>query len=239
MALHILAFSMGPGPIAFFITSEMVGQNARSAAQSWTTIVQMGCRAIISAIYLPFWELLGAFAYLILFVGPLAVAAIILYFYLPETKNRNVEEVRQVISDLPKLETISSKVSTASFGRLFTSADREFRFDILCTVFLFGLSRLWNFHTLSKFTERSLCNGASEIWNNLHTMYVLGTRIYLCLAFGSIVSIKPLEFTIEEAWSCRDQTELYRRWLWTTTKQRWMGFLLIWTYQESEGSVDH
>jgi len=116
IAVHVLAFSMGPGPIAFFITAEMVGSNARSAAQGWTSIAQMTCRTVILAVYLPFQQVLGAFAYLILFVAPLAVAALILYFYLPETKNRNVEEVRHVIVNLPKLTTISAKMSNVSLA---------------------------------------------------------------------------------------------------------------------------
>jgi MFS family permease len=40
IAVFIFAFSMGPGPIVFFITPEMVSQRARSAGQSCTTMVR-------------------------------------------------------------------------------------------------------------------------------------------------------------------------------------------------------
>ncbi|KAI1732078.1 sugar transporter domain-containing protein [Ditylenchus destructor] len=46
IALFIFAFSTGPGPLCFFMTSEMVSQNARSAGQSWATLVQMTRTAI-------------------------------------------------------------------------------------------------------------------------------------------------------------------------------------------------
>lgn len=41
IALFLIAFTIGPGPLCYFITSEMISQHARSAGQSWTAFVQM------------------------------------------------------------------------------------------------------------------------------------------------------------------------------------------------------
>uniref|UniRef100_A0A914W368 Major facilitator superfamily (MFS) profile domain-containing protein n=1 Tax=Plectus sambesii TaxID=2011161 RepID=A0A914W368_9BILA len=87
IALFIFAFGMGPGPIAFFITTEMVSQRSRSAGQSCANITQMLCRGVILAIYLPLDGLIGPLSYAILFIVPLTAATVLLYFYLPETKN--------------------------------------------------------------------------------------------------------------------------------------------------------
>lgn len=65
----------------------------------------MFCRGVILAIYLPLDGLVGPFSYAILFIVPLAVSAILLYFYLPETKNRTLDEVKYEIEKLPKLST--------------------------------------------------------------------------------------------------------------------------------------
>lgn len=41
IAAHLVAFTVGPGPLCYFITSEMITQHARSAGQSWAAFVQM------------------------------------------------------------------------------------------------------------------------------------------------------------------------------------------------------
>ncbi|KAK5984465.1 MFS domain-containing protein, partial [Trichostrongylus colubriformis] len=41
ICIFIIFFAIGPGPLCYFITAELVGQAARSGAQSWTSVVQM------------------------------------------------------------------------------------------------------------------------------------------------------------------------------------------------------
>ncbi|CAP29181.1 Protein CBG09397 [Caenorhabditis briggsae] len=96
-------FALGPGPLCYFINAELVGQAARSAAQSWASVIQMLSRFVIVTAFLPMKNQLGeAWSYLILFVAPVAVSLVYLYFSLPETKNKNPFEVEEAIEDLPK-----------------------------------------------------------------------------------------------------------------------------------------
>ncbi|TKR76817.1 hypothetical protein L596_017897 [Steinernema carpocapsae] len=105
IALFIVFFATGPGPLCYFVTAELVGQRERSAAQSWNTLIQMISRAVILAAYLPMKNAIGgSFAYLILFVAPMIFAELVIYFYLPETKNRNLKQVQDAIEHLPKLK---------------------------------------------------------------------------------------------------------------------------------------
>ncbi|VDK77839.1 unnamed protein product [Cylicostephanus goldi] len=41
ICVFIIFFAIGPGPLCYFINAELVGQAARSGAQSWASVVQM------------------------------------------------------------------------------------------------------------------------------------------------------------------------------------------------------
>ncbi|KAH7732120.1 Protein C35A11.4 [Aphelenchoides avenae] len=103
IALFIVAFATGPGPLCYFITSELLGQNARSAGQSWASLVQMTSRSILLAVFLPMGNAIGkAYSYLLLFVAPILFAVVFFYYNLPETKNKNLLEVEEEITKLPR-----------------------------------------------------------------------------------------------------------------------------------------
>uniref|UniRef100_A0A914IA86 Major facilitator superfamily (MFS) profile domain-containing protein n=1 Tax=Globodera rostochiensis TaxID=31243 RepID=A0A914IA86_GLORO len=103
ISLFVIAFAFGPGPICYFLSAELVEQNARSAAQGWANLCQMIGRTLLLVIFLPLRGSIGAgFAYFSLFVPPVLVALIFLFFYLPETKNRDFDEVRRGKCQLPR-----------------------------------------------------------------------------------------------------------------------------------------
>lgn len=103
ISLFMAVFCAGPSPIVMFVTPELLEQRAKPAGAAWTFIVQTFLRALLSAVFLPLDDLIGPFAYLLLFLVPLIVPTAIIYFYLPETKNRNYGEVLEEIEKLPKL----------------------------------------------------------------------------------------------------------------------------------------
>ncbi len=91
------AFSLGPGTIQWFITAEMVPQNARSSAQRVANISQWVSNFIASTAYFPLEGVAGPYSFL-MFVIPLLVSSILLYFYLPETKNLPAGEIMNQLS---------------------------------------------------------------------------------------------------------------------------------------------
>ncbi|PIC32284.1 hypothetical protein B9Z55_012668 [Caenorhabditis nigoni] len=95
-------FAMGPGPISMFITGELVPQTCRSASSVWTkkmlviTLSTFYHRFLPLTSYLPVKNLTSEpIAYAIFFIIPMIVAVLVLSFLLPETKGRNVEEIRE------------------------------------------------------------------------------------------------------------------------------------------------
>uniref|UniRef100_A0AC34Q4J4 Major facilitator superfamily (MFS) profile domain-containing protein n=1 Tax=Panagrolaimus sp. JU765 TaxID=591449 RepID=A0AC34Q4J4_9BILA len=111
IAFFLTFFALGPGPVCYFITSELNDQKSRSAAQSWTSLTQMASRSILLAGFLPLKMAVGSgVAYMILFIAPITSVIIFLYFNLPETKNRDQKEVIKAFDDLPKLCCQKSKI---------------------------------------------------------------------------------------------------------------------------------
>ncbi|MFH4979145.1 hypothetical protein AB6A40_005854 [Gnathostoma spinigerum] len=107
ISVFIIFFAIGPGPLCYFVTTEMVDQRSRAAAQSWASLTQMACRTVVLAIYLPMEDAVGQyFSYFILFVVPVFTSLVLLYFIMPETKNRNHIEVLEEISKLPSMRSL-------------------------------------------------------------------------------------------------------------------------------------
>ncbi|CAJ0577304.1 unnamed protein product, partial [Mesorhabditis spiculigera] len=104
IAVFTLFFSIGPGPLCYFVSTELLPQKARSAAQGWTAAVQMAARAFLLMAYLPLKNSTNnAAAYAILFVLPVAGSIAFMYYQLPETKNRTPTEVDEETRHLPQL----------------------------------------------------------------------------------------------------------------------------------------
>ncbi|ETN78684.1 transporter, major facilitator family protein [Necator americanus] len=110
ICVFIIFFAIGPGPLCYFINAELVGQAARSGAQSWGSVVQMLSRFVIVTIFLPMRDSLGdSWSYLIMFVVPVIASIIFLYFHLPETKNKSPPEVEEAIAKLPTIFSLRSR----------------------------------------------------------------------------------------------------------------------------------
>ncbi|PAV89862.1 hypothetical protein WR25_03016 [Diploscapter pachys] len=97
-----LVFAVGPGPISLFLTAELVGDNARGTASSYAYFVMGLVRTILLAAYPKWSSLVGsAAAYISLFLIPLVLGVIVLFFNLPETKGCSFEEVKKAYGKLP------------------------------------------------------------------------------------------------------------------------------------------
>lgn len=90
--LYVAFFGVGPSSIPWMILSEMFSQGARSAAVSVGALVNWFANFIIGLTFIPMKDALGEWVF-IPFTVLLILFFLFTYFFLPETKNRTVEEV--------------------------------------------------------------------------------------------------------------------------------------------------
>ena len=89
MVAHVTIYNIGPGPIMWFICSEMTPQSARSIGATLCLITNSIGLIVLNFIVPPINDAIGTWLFL-LFIVPTIVLTVIIYFMLPETKNREV-----------------------------------------------------------------------------------------------------------------------------------------------------
>ncbi|KRY83453.1 Solute carrier family 2, facilitated glucose transporter member 3 [Trichinella pseudospiralis] len=100
--IFVISFATGPGSIPWFFVSELFLQNARGHATSVAVPVNWGSAFIIGWIFPPMVSMIGEYSFLV-FTGFLTIFWLFTFKYVPETKNRAVEdivaELRRAVGD--------------------------------------------------------------------------------------------------------------------------------------------
>uniref|UniRef100_A0A1I7S3N7 MFS domain-containing protein n=2 Tax=Bursaphelenchus xylophilus TaxID=6326 RepID=A0A1I7S3N7_BURXY len=94
LPLFVVFFATGPGSIPFFYVSEVFPSNARASASAVCVAINWTFTVVVGIGFLPLENILKEFTFLI-FTGCCTVAAIVIFIFLPETKGKTVEEVRE------------------------------------------------------------------------------------------------------------------------------------------------
>uniref|UniRef100_A0A7E4VQ82 MFS domain-containing protein n=1 Tax=Panagrellus redivivus TaxID=6233 RepID=A0A7E4VQ82_PANRE len=81
------------GPIAIFISSELVAQRYRSLMQSIVFGMNTSISFVLSFVTLPMYKLISAWSFIPLFIIPSILALTYLYRNLPETKGREIHDI--------------------------------------------------------------------------------------------------------------------------------------------------
>ncbi|VDK64738.1 unnamed protein product [Anisakis simplex] len=129
-----ITFGGGLGPIAFFITTELVPQQFRSAVQSMVFTTNTAVNFVFSLVTLPLYDAIDIWSLIPLFIGPSFVAWIYLLFKLPETRGREIHEiVRELVGTKHEADFDSNTKSSSpsnsikdqsvSFGNNTESSD--------------------------------------------------------------------------------------------------------------------
>jgi len=90
--LFVVMFAVGPGSIPWFLVSELFSQGARPLATSMAVGINWGANFMVGLMFLPLKDAMGPAVFLI-FVVLLALFSTFIYFKVPETKNKTIEEI--------------------------------------------------------------------------------------------------------------------------------------------------
>ena len=88
----VMFFALGPGSIPWLITGELFTQAPRSAAISVATLVNWSGNLAVGLIFPVMQKEINDFSFLP-FTVSLVILFLVLFFYLPETKGRSVNEI--------------------------------------------------------------------------------------------------------------------------------------------------
>ncbi|EAT42164.1 AAEL006281-PA, partial [Aedes aegypti] len=95
--LYIIFFQLGLGPIPFFIGSELFELSSRPSAMALGSLSSWGCNFVVGMLFPLLSSAWGAFAFLPCSITCVLLTVLIL-FYLPETRGRDVSDVVVLVS---------------------------------------------------------------------------------------------------------------------------------------------
>jgi hypothetical protein len=93
LALYMSFFSIGMGPGAWLIPSEIFATSIRAKAMSVATFFNRITATLMSSTFLSTVNAIGKGAFFLMLAGICVVVGIFFYFFLPETKGRSLEDM--------------------------------------------------------------------------------------------------------------------------------------------------
>lgn len=94
--LFTFIFGMGPATVMWFITAELMPQNARSTAMSFVQALQWVVGCISNTFFYPLYKAVEAWSWF-MYIIPLVATSAFLYFKLPETKNKTTLDIIKLL----------------------------------------------------------------------------------------------------------------------------------------------
>ncbi|PAV65012.1 hypothetical protein WR25_08339 [Diploscapter pachys] len=105
-----MSYSIALGPIAWFLTAELVPLDVRAAAVSLSLCINQLTALIFCFVTLPLYSAFGALVLIPLFVLPPVAIIVILFLQLPETRNREIVDIIRDLTSGAKRNTIKMSV---------------------------------------------------------------------------------------------------------------------------------
>ncbi|KHJ75738.1 hypothetical protein OESDEN_24646 [Oesophagostomum dentatum] len=90
--LFVISFATGAGSIPWFFVSEIFYSNARGNANAIATMTNWAANVVVGLTFLPINNVIQQYSILV-FTFFLTVFGIFIFKYVPETKNRTIEDI--------------------------------------------------------------------------------------------------------------------------------------------------
>ena len=100
LSLYLAMFSLGMGPGAWLIPSEVFATTIRAKAMSLATFMNRVTATLISSTFLSVADAMSWAGLFLLLSIVCAIVAIFLYIYLPETKGRSLEDMTIIFAEI-------------------------------------------------------------------------------------------------------------------------------------------
>jgi MFS family permease len=121
LALYMAMFSLGTGPGAWLIPSEIFATSIRAKAMSIATFCNRVTATVMSSTFLTTVDWLGNWGnFFLLLAGISAIVLVFLYYMLPETKGRSLEDMSiyfaEITNDSSLLEAEQKIIQQRGFS---------------------------------------------------------------------------------------------------------------------------
>jgi len=90
--LFVVGFATGPGSIPWFFVTELFAQSGRPTATSIAVTVNWSANFLVGLAFVPLQRIMGAYVFIVFMVIQFCFI-IYVYFAVPETKNRTIEDI--------------------------------------------------------------------------------------------------------------------------------------------------
>lgn len=116
MALYLSFFSIGMGPGAWLIPSEIFATSIRAKAMSLATLLNRTVATIVSTTFLSTAEAMGWTEYFLMLAGVCLFFTVFIVVFLPETKGRSLEDMSLYFAEITNDKSILDAEATLRKG---------------------------------------------------------------------------------------------------------------------------
>jgi hypothetical protein len=102
LALYLAFFSIGMGPGAWLVPSEIFATCIRAKAMSVATFLNRATATLMASTFLSTADAISWAGFFCLLAGICVVVLIFLYFLLPETKGRSLEDMSMYFAEITR-----------------------------------------------------------------------------------------------------------------------------------------
>ncbi|XP_054005200.1 facilitated trehalose transporter Tret1-like [Hylaeus anthracinus] len=99
ISIFLTMFSLGFGPIPWMMTGEIFGPEVKGIAASSTTLINWAMAFIMTKFYTNLKEAIHKSGTFWLFSATSAIGILFVYFLVPETKGKSLEEIQRELND--------------------------------------------------------------------------------------------------------------------------------------------